>query len=74
MTAIKNRLETLKYWEENLLPDEIEALHDNGHTDQWKPLSANEVFGTIVNWEGGIATAYQIKAIISRVYGVELGA
>ena len=74
MLQIKNRIRTLECWEENLLPDEIKALHDYDYTDPWEPLSANEVFGTIVTWEGGIATAHQIKAIISRVYGVELGA
>lgn len=73
MITIKNRIGTLEFWEENLLPDEIEALHDYKHTSPWEPISANEVFETIVNWEGGLASAYQIKSIISRIYDVELG-
>lgn len=59
-------------WEEILNPSEVEALTDYGYKagdDIW----TNTVFDIIVEWNGGIATAYHIKSIISRVYGVELG-
>ena len=63
---------TLKRWEETLRPSEIEALHDYGHTDPEDTLTPSEVLEIIVEWNGGIATAYHIKSIISRVYGFEL--
>ena len=63
---------TLERWEELLLPLEVEALHDYNHNDPWEPLTPNEVLDTIVSWNGGIATAYEVKSLINRVYGVEL--
>ena len=59
-------------WEEILNPSEVEALTDNGYK-AGDNIWTNEVFEIIVEWNGGIATAYHIKSIISRVYGVELG-
>lgn len=60
-------------WEEVLNPSEYEALKemfsnikDNVH------LTPNEVFDAIVEYEGGIASGYTIRSIISRVYGIEL--
>lgn len=63
---------TLETWEALLMPSEMEALHDNYHTNPLESLTPGEVLEAIVNWEGGIASAYHIKSIISRVYGVEL--
>ena len=40
--------------------------------DPQELLTPGEVLECIVRWNGGIATAYHIKSIISRVYGVEL--
>ena len=58
-----------------LLLQEVEALEDFGYTAEQcgnREISRDEVFETIVEWNGGISTAYRIKIIISRVYGVEL--
>ena len=58
-----------------LLLQEVEALEDFGYTVEKygdREISRDEVFETIVEWNGGISTAYRIKSIISRVYGVEL--
>ena len=66
---------TLNDWKDVLLLQEMEALEDFGYTVERygdREISRDEVFETIVEWNGGIATAYQIKSIISRVYGVEL--
>lgn len=66
---------TLNDWKGVLLTQEMEALEDFGYTVERygdREISRDEVFETIVEWNGGIATAYQIKSIISRVYGVEL--
>lgn len=67
-----NKCLRFEEWKEFLMPAEIEALEDYGHKNR-DTICANEVFETIVEWNGGIATAYHIKSIISRVYGVELG-
>ena len=66
---------TLNDWKGVLLRQEVEALEDFGYTVERygdREISRDEVFETIVEWNGGISTAYRIKSIISRVYGVEL--
>ena len=66
---------TLNDWKGVLLTQEMEALEDFGYTVERygdREISRDEVFETIVEWNGGISTAYRIKSIISRVYGVEL--
>ena len=66
---------TLNDWKGVLLRQEVEALEDFGYTVERygdREISRDEVFETIVEWNGGIATAYRIKSIISQVYGVEL--
>ncbi|MEA4934763.1 MAG: hypothetical protein VB071_14440 [Lawsonibacter sp.] len=68
---MNNHPKTLDRWNEILNPSEAEALEDYGYTDPCKVLTPNEVFEIIVEWNGGIATAYHIKSIISRVYGLK---
>lgn len=66
---------TITDWKGVLLLQEVEALEDFGYTVERygdREISRDEVFETIVEWNGGISTAYRIKSIISRVYGVEL--
>ena len=66
---------TLNDWKGVLLRQEVEALEDFGYTVEKygdREISRDEVFETIVEWNGGVETAYRIKSIISRVYGVEL--
>ena len=66
---------TLSDWRGVLLLQEVEALEDFGYTMERygdQEISRDEVFETIVEWNGGIATAFRIKGIISRVYGVKL--
>lgn len=66
---------TLNDWKGVLLLQEMETLEDFGYTMERygdREISRDEVFETIVEWNGGISTAYRIKSIISRVYGVEL--
>ena len=79
MTKIDSKPRTLQSWEEELLPSEeellpseVEALHDWYHSDPNELLTPSEVLECIVSWNGGIASAYHIKSIISRVYGIEL--
>ena len=66
---------TLNDWKDVLFQQEMEALEDFGYTVERygdREISRDEVSETIVEWNGGISTAYRIKSIISRVYGVEL--
>lgn len=66
---------TLNDWKGVLLRQEVEALEDFGYTEERygdREISQDEVFETIVEWNGGIASAWRIKRIISRVYGVTL--
>ena len=72
METINRQAKTLARWEEILVPLEIEALHDNYHTNPEEALTPNEVLDIIVEWNGGIASGYHVRSIISRVYGVEL--
>ncbi len=65
----------LSDWKAVLLEQEVEALEDFGYTpDRYgdQEISRNEVFETIVEWEGGLASALQIKGVIRRVFGIKL--
>lgn len=64
---------TLEAWENKLTETELEAVKEI--TDTWEPddeLTPGEVLEALVEWYGGLATAYQVKSLISRIYGVEL--
>lgn len=66
---------TLNDWKGVLLTQEMEALEDFGYTvEQYgdREISRDEVFETIVEWNGGLASARHIKRVIGRVYGVKL--
>jgi hypothetical protein len=52
-------------------PPPILILEDTKN-ENGLPITPNEVLDAIVEYEGGIASGYQIRSIISRVYGVEL--
>ena len=72
MDKINRKAKTVGRWEEILTPLEIEALHDTYHTNPEEALTPDEVLDIIVEWNGGIASGYHVRSIISRVYGVEL--
>lgn len=62
-----------KEWEEILLPSEYEALNGVIYTSPEDEMTSNEVLDAIVDYKGGVTSGYEIRSIISRVYGVELG-
>lgn len=62
-----------KEWEEILLPSEYEALNGVIYIPPESEMTSDEVFDAIVDYKGGLASGYEIRSIISRVYGVELG-
>ena len=64
---------TLDAWGGRLTETELDAVSDI--TDRWDPedeLTPGEVLDALINWYGGLATAYQVKSLVSRIYGVEL--
>ena len=69
---VNTRSKTLARWEELLLPSEIEALYDSCHSDPWETLTPNEVLDIIVEGKGGLGSGYEVRSLLSRVYGVEL--
>lgn len=62
----------LAEWEKRLLSMDMEALRDYGHAGPEEDLTAEEVMDIIVDWNGGIASGYAIRALVARVYGKEL--
>ena len=58
-------------WDKNLTTTEQEALMDY-YPNPETILTPHEVFETIVKWEGGMATAREIKMCIACVYGIDL--
>ena len=64
---------TLEAWAARLTETEMAAVSEV--TDIWEPedeLSPDEVLEALINWYGGLATAYQVKSMVARIYGVEL--
>lgn len=73
MEEINRRAKTVQRWEELLMPIEYEAIQDMFRDPEPEAAyTPREVLDAIVEWEGGIATGYHIRSLISRVYGVEL--
>ena len=72
MEKINRQAKAVGRWEEILMPIEVEALHHTYHTNPEEVLTPNEVLDIIVEWNGGIASGYHVRSIISRVYGVKL--
>ena len=72
MQKIYGKTATLAEWNEILTPDQFEALTEGCRakgTTQME-LTSNEVLEIIVTWNGGIATADEVRRLISRVYGI----
>lgn len=64
---------TLEAWANRLTETEIAAVQEI--TNIWEPedeLSPDEVLEALISWYSGLATAYQVKSMIARIYGVEL--
>ena len=66
------RMLTLPEWEKYLYQYEMEALDDRFYQDHVSKFSANEVLDALVEYNGGVASGYQIRMLIQRVYGIEL--
>lgn len=62
----------LSEWKDDLLGIEVEALSEYGYYDPYVSMSADEVFECIIDYKGGIASGFELRSLVSRVYGVEL--
>lgn len=62
---------TMKEWEAHLFPREIEALEDYCFLPD-EHISPRKVFDTIVRWNGGFASGFEVRSLINRVYGIDL--
>lgn len=63
---------TLEAWADRLTELEIAALKEFTEQEPDDTLTPGEVLEALIEWYGGLATAYQVKSLISRIYGVEL--
>jgi len=65
----------LSKWRTVLLAQEVEALEDFGYTPEKygdREIDRDTVFEIIVKWNGGLASASEIKDVIRRVYEINL--
>ena len=72
MTYTPRSAMTLLQWEDYLLPLKAEALGCYAYGDPEAQLTPNEVLDAIVEWKGGLASGYEIRSTVARVYGIEL--
>ena len=63
---------TLDAWGNRLTETEMAALQEMGSWELDDELEPGEVLEALVEWHGGLSTAYQVKSMVSRIYGVEL--
>ena len=63
---------TLYEWKLDLSEDEMLILLGEHDYDLDDELTPGEVLEILVDYNGGVATAYEIKSLIARIYGVEL--
>lgn len=62
---------SLSQWKEILPPCDCEALDEYFHDDQME-LDSPSVLDAIVSYEGGIASGYEVRQLVDRVYGINL--
>ena len=65
---------TLEAWEGELFQSEYEVLREvfPGEEALGLLLDATEVFDYIVQYKGGMATGWEIRSLLSRVYDLDL--
>ncbi len=63
---------SLSQWKEILLPSDCEALDEYFHDDQME-LDSPSVLDVFVSYEGGIASGYEVRLLVDRVYGIDFG-
>lgn len=64
-------MRTVKEWKARLRPRYVEALEANNFEDAER-LSPREVLDAIVNYEGGVASGYEIVCMVNEIWGSQL--
>ena len=64
-------MRTVKEWKARLRPRYVEALEANNFEDAER-LSPREVLDAIVNYEGGVASGYEIVCMVNEIWGGQL--
>ena len=63
---------TLNDWGNSLTEAEMAVLQEYGDYELDDEVDPGEVLETLIEWYGGLATAFQVKQLIGRIYEVEL--
>lgn len=63
---------SIRDWARYLNPRDLEVLLDSNRGNMCVMLTPDEVLDQIVRWRGGIDSGPGLRALVSRVYGVEL--
>lgn len=64
-------MRTVKEWKARLRPRYVEALEANNFEDAER-LSPREVLDAIVDYEGGVASGYEIVCMVNEIWGSQL--
>ena len=56
----------------SLTEAEMTVLQEYGDYELDDEVDPGEVLETLIEWNGGLATEFQVKQLIGRIYGVEL--
>lgn len=66
-------MHTVQEWKAHLRPSYREALEEM-FLDEREVLSPREVVDTIANYEGGLASGYEVVCLVNEVWGIQLPA
>lgn len=66
-----DEMKTVKEWKARLRPRYVEALEESNFEDT-ECLSPREVLNVIVDYEGGIASGYEIVCLVNEIWGGQL--
>lgn len=64
-------MHTVQEWKAHLRPSYREALEEM-FLDEREVLSPREVVDTIVGYEGGLASGYEVVCLVNEVWGIRL--
>lgn len=63
------RYMTIEQWSERLTPEEKEALTDLGYKPE-DEVNEDSILNSIIRWNGGCASWYEVKEMIRRIYKI----
>lgn len=66
-------MHTVQEWKAHLRPSYREALEEM-FLDEREVLLPHEVVDTVVSYEGGLASGYEVVCLVNEVWGIQLPA